>query len=238
MTENPMIVLDKVTYAWPGMPMEFSLKIKPGELVIVTGPSGAGKSTLLNLIAGFENATSGKIHIENKDMLGLPPEARPVSFLFQDNNLFAHLTVEQNVALGLKPSLRLASTERELIGQALAACGLEGKEKRLPSELSGGERQRAGLARVLLQNRPVLLLDEPFAALGPALRAAMASLLKSIQREKGMTTLAVTHHPEEWEAIADGFLFIENGRVEAAGAIKDLQKAGKGLSKYLGDTNR
>lgn len=238
MTDRDLIRLDAVMYAWPEMPMRFDLTVKSGQLVIVTGPSGSGKSTMLNLIAGFEQASGGKILIDNKDMTDLFPEVRPVSFLFQDNNLFSHLTVEQNAALGLKPSLRLSAEEKAKVREALSACGLDGKQKRLPSELSGGERQRAGLARVLLQDRPILLLDEPFAALGPALRSEMTDLLKSIQREKGMTVLAVTHHPEEWELVADGFVFVENGMIAATGPMKNLQKGSKGLSEYLGDRIR
>ena len=231
---EPAIRLDALTYAWPEMPMRFDLDVNAGALVIVTGPSGSGKSTLLNLIAGFEEPSGGSIILAGKDMTTTPPQNRPVSFLFQDNNLFAHLTIEQNAGLGLKPSLRLSPSEIAKVHAALQACGLAGKETRLPSQLSGGERQRAGLARVLLQDRPILLLDEPFAALGPALRTEMADLLRTIQMEKHMTVLAVTHHPDEWESVADSYVFIENGHVAESGLMKNFNKTGKGMSDYLG----
>ena len=232
------ILLDGVTYAWPDMPMQFDLAVQAGELVIVTGPSGSGKSTLLNVIAGFEKAQSGTISLHGRDVTQDFPENRPVSFLFQDNNLFQHLTIAQNAGLGLRPSLKLTVTETAMVHEALHACGLHGKEQRLPAELSGGERQRAGLARVLLQKRSILLLDEPFAALGPALRTEMTELLQSIQRRERMTVLAVTHHPDEWMAVADGFLFVDNGRIASRGDMKKFAEGGKGLSQYLGETFR
>ena len=235
---EPAIRLDDATYAWPDMPMRFNLAVAAGDLVIVTGPSGSGKSTLLNLIAGFEDVSGGRILLLGKDMTRTAPENRPVSVLFQENNLFQHLTVLQNAGLGLRPSLRLGEAELHRVREALAACGLEGKESRLPGELSGGERQRAGLARVLLQDRPILLLDEPFAALGPALRAEMTGLLRTIQQDRKMTVLAVTHHPEEWDAVADGFVFVDNGSAAATGSMKNFAKAGKGLADYLGERNR
>src|SRR5690606_10209232 len=124
--------------------------------------SGAGKTTLLNLVAGFEKPESGRILIGGRDVTLLGPAQRPVSMVFQENNLFAHLSVEKNVGLGRSPSLRLKEADRAAIHDALARTGLSGKQKRLPSELSGGERQRVALARVLVRDRPVLLLDEPF----------------------------------------------------------------------------
>jgi thiamine transport system ATP-binding protein len=236
--DKQSIQLENVTYAWPDMPMHFDLALPQAGLFIVTGPSGSGKSTLLNLIAGFEQASGGRIFLGGTDMGGTPPQDRPVSFLFQDNNLFQHLTIEQNAGLALRPSLKLTQSEGVAVRMALGACGLEGKEGRLPSELSGGERQRAGLARVLLQDRPILLLDEPFAALGPALRAEMADLVRSIQRQKHMNVLAVTHHPDEWEDKADGFVFVDNGRILTSGAMNLLAKSGKELAGYLGDRFR
>ena len=141
---------------------------------------------------------SGRVLIGDADVTALPPSARPVSMIFQENNLFAHLDVAANVGLGISPALRLTAADREQdLGLRSSAPGLAGKEKRLPRELSGGERQRVALARALVRDRPVLLLDEPFASLGPALRGEMLDLLVSVQRERQMTTLLVTHHPED-----------------------------------------
>ena len=137
--------------------------------------------------------------------------------VFQENNLFAHLTVEQNVELRRSPSLRLSPDDRRAVSEALAQTGLAGKERRLPRELSGGERQRVAIARVLVRDRPVLLLDEPFASLGPALRTDMVDLVADVQRERGMTVLFVTHQPEDARRIAQKVVFLEEGAGVASG---------------------
>ena len=143
--------------------MLFDAEFAPASVTAIMGPSGSGKSTLLNLVAGFEMPKAGRVLIGDMDVTGLPPARRPVSMIFQENNLFAHLDVEKNVGLGRSPSLRLTADDRDAVANALARTGLAGKEQRLPRELSGGERQRVALARALVRNRPVLLLDEPFA---------------------------------------------------------------------------
>jgi thiamine transport system ATP-binding protein len=181
------------------------------------GPSGSGKSTLLNLVAGFETPQAGRILIGGMDVTSLEPATRPVSMVFQENNLFAHLSVEQNVGLGRSPALRLTAEDREAIAGALARTGLAGKEKRLPRELSGGERQRVALARVLVRDRPVLLLDEPFAALGPALRDDMLDLVRGVHEEREMTVVLVTHRPEDARRVAQRMIFLDNGTVAATG---------------------
>ena len=186
-------------------------------ITAVIGPSGSGKSTLLNLIAGFETPLAGQVLIAGADVTKLPPSSRPVSMIFQENNLFGHLDVAANVGLGISPALRLSDADRGRIATALDRTGLAGKEKRLPRELSGGERQRVALARALVRDRPVLLLDEPFASLGPALRDEMLDLLVSVQKERRMTTLLVTHQPGDAHRVADGIVFVEAGRIVAAG---------------------
>ena len=165
------------------------------------GPSGSGKSTLLNLVAGFETPRSGRVLIGGADVTALPPAARPVSMVFQENNLFAHLDVERQCrARPLAGAAADAPPTALAVAEALSRTGLAGKEQRLPRELSGGERQRVALARVLVRDRPVLLLDEPFASLGPALREDMLDLLVGVQAERRMTVLFVTHQPEDAQA--------------------------------------
>jgi thiamine transport system ATP-binding protein len=195
----------------------FDLAVPASAIVALMGPSGSGKSTLLNLIAGFETPSAGRILIGGEDVTALPPASRPVSMVFQENNLFGHLDAAANVGLGRSPSLKLNAADRAGITAALARVGLAGKEKRLPRELSGGERQRVALARVLVRDRPVLLLDEPFASLGPALRADMLDLLRDLHAERGMTVLMATHQPDDAEAIASRIVFLEEGRVAAIG---------------------
>ncbi|RUV09122.1 ATP-binding cassette domain-containing protein, partial [Mesorhizobium sp. M7A.T.Ca.TU.009.01.3.1] len=138
--------LDKVSFSYGEVPLVFDVEFATAKITAITGPSGSGKSTLLNLVAGFETPQSGRVLIGGVDVSAEPASARPVSMVFQENNLFAHLSVEQNVGLGRSPSLGLTEADRAAVAEALARTGLAGKEKRLPRELSGGERQRVALA--------------------------------------------------------------------------------------------
>ncbi|HEY4193762.1 MAG TPA: thiamine ABC transporter ATP-binding protein [Mesorhizobium sp.] len=214
--------LDEVSFSYGETALSFDVAFAPATITAIMGPSGSGKSTLLNLIAGFETPRAGRVLIGQKEVTADQPSMRPVSMVFQENNLFAHLSVEQNVGLGRSPGLKLGAADRAAIIDALARTGLSGKERRLPRELSGGERQRVALARVLVRERPVLLLDEPFASLGPALREDMLDLVAGLQAERAMTVLFVTHQPEDARRIARDMVFLENGRVAAAGSAADF----------------
>ncbi|MFN3318594.1 MAG: ATP-binding cassette domain-containing protein [Allorhizobium sp.] len=191
----------------------FDCGIDKGQVTAVVGPSGSGKSTLLNLISGFERPDSGRILIDGRDVTELAPSERPISLVFQDNNLFSHLDLFTNIGLGIHPAMRLTPADRNAISDALVRVGLEGYERRLPGSLSGGERQRAAFARALVRHRPVLLLDEPFAALDPGLRAAMVELLADLHAETRATILLVTHDPRDVHRLADHVLFIDDGHV-------------------------
>jgi thiamine transport system ATP-binding protein len=182
--------------------------------VAVIGPSGAGKSTLLAAVAGFVAPERGRILWQGRDLGPLPPAARPATLLFQEHNLFAHLDAAQNVGLGLRPDLRLDRAARDRVEAALAEVGLAGLGGRRPAEMSGGERQRVALARALLRDRPLLLLDEPFAALGPALRDEMLDLVARIRAEQGATLLMVTHAPRDALRIASETMLVADGRAE------------------------
>ena len=208
-----MIKLENVGFRYEDMVMNFDLQVAKGELVGIIGPSGAGKSTLLSLIAGFDLPVSGRISIAGDDMEGITPDQRPVSMIFQDNNTFAHLDVWTNVALGISPDLKLDPQQRERIDEALARVGLSDFKARKPTELSGGERQRIAIARALVRDKPVLLLDEPFTALGPALRRDMLDLIREIQKERMLTVLMVTHQPEDAKYAASKIAFVQNGRI-------------------------
>ncbi len=209
--------LEQLSFSHGETAMLFDADIAPSSITAIIGPSGSGKSTLLNLVAGFETPKSGRVLIGSVDVTALAPAARPVSMVFQENNLFAHLSVENNVALGRSAALRLTAEDRQAVAEALSRTGLAGKEKRLPRELSGGERQRVALARVLVRDRPVLLLDEAFASLGPALREDMLDLVKEVHAERRMTILFVTHQPGDARRLADTILFLENGTIAASG---------------------
>ena len=208
-----MITLENVGFRYEDMVMSFDLQVAKGELVGIIGPSGAGKSTLLSLIAGFDLPVSGRISIAGAVMEGVAPDQRPVSMIFQDHNSFAHLDVWTNVALGISPDLKLDPQQRERVDEALARVGLSGFKSRKSTELSGGERQRIAIARAMVRDKPVLLLDEPFTALGPALRRDMLDLIREIQKERKLTVLIVTHQPEDAKYAASRIAFVQNGRI-------------------------
>ena len=178
-----MLRLDRLILSQDDFRLAADLTIDAGTMVAILGPSGAGKSTLLAAIAGFVTPASGRILWQGRDITQAPPGARPVSILFQDQNLFPHLTVAENVGLGIRPDLRLSAPDRARVSAALDRTGLSGHDDRLPASLSGGQQSRVALARVLLRARPVMLLDEPFAALGPALKATMLDLVAEIATE-------------------------------------------------------
>jgi thiamine transport system ATP-binding protein len=232
-----VIRLSAVTFRYEDMAMSFDAVFPDGALTAVIGPSGSGKSTLLNLIAGFETPLSGRIEIGGADVTQLPPDRRPVSMIFQDNNVFAHLDLRKNVALGISPALKLDAAQAKRVDAALAEVGLATLAHRLPGEVSGGERQRVAIARALVRDRPVLLLDEPFAALGPALRRDMLDLVKAMANAKRITVLMVTHQPEDAEYAATHTAYLENGRIQALRPTADLFAARDlpGLTAYLGD---
>ena len=231
-----MIRLDTVTFRYEDMVMSFDAVFERGSFTAVIGPSGAGKSTLLNLIAGFERPVSGRILIDGADMAGVAPGARPVNFIFQDNNVFAHLDIWNNVALGLSPGLKLDRAQRARVDDALAKVGLGDLAQRLPGAVSGGERQRVAIARALLRAKPVLLLDEPFAALGPALRLSMLDLMKDLQRQHGLTIVMVSHQPEDAQHAASHVAFLAAGRIVALKPTADFfaSRDIPGLKEYLG----
>lgn len=230
------VKLENVQFSFEEVRFSFMAEIPAGEIVAVMGASGSGKSTLLNLIAGFETPDLGRVLIGDIDITSQPPHRRPVTMIFQENNLFGHLSVEANVGLGRSPSLRLTGEDCEKVEQALVQTGLAGKEKRLPSELSGGERQRVALARALVRDRPVLLLDEPFASLGPALRRDMLHLLAELHSARGMTTIMVSHHPGDARQFSDRVLFLEGGEIVADGEPARMlgRDAPEAVAAYLG----
>lgn len=230
------VTLDEVVFSRAGDTMQFDVIFDSGAITAIIGPSGAGKSTLLNLVAGFETPTTGHVRIGDQNVDRLGPAERPVSMVFQENNLFSHLTVETNISLGIRPRISRQPGDRDTITQALQRVGLAGFEKRLPGDLSGGERQRVAIARALVRRKPVLLLDEPFAALGPKLRQDMLQLVTALQAETGMTTILVTHQPDEAAAIAEKIVFIDAGKTIADGpATQFLSRTDvPGLAAYLG----
>ena len=229
-----MIKLTKLDYQYDNLNMYFDFAVKAGERIAVMGPSGAGKSTLLSLISGFQFAQTGTIQLNGCDHSATPPAKRPVSMLFQENNLFAHLTIRQNIGLGLHPSLRLKKEQIQLVAEMANQVSLTPFLDRLPAQLSGGQRQRAALARCLIRNQPILLLDEPFSALDPALRNEMLLLLDEICLAKNITLLMVSHNIEDALQIAPRTLVISEGKIAYDGDTTQLLQGTSSAAKLLG----
>ena len=217
-----MITLNDLTYLYEHQPMRFSLDVSSGERIAILGPSGAGKSTLLALIAGFLMADKGTVMLDGINHTNTPPSKRPVSMLFQENNLFSHLSIEQNLGLGLDAGLRLNRTQKQRLHEIAQRVGIIDCLPRLPSQLSCGQRQRAALARCLLRHQPILLLDEPFSALDPALRGEMLQLLEQVCSEQNLTLLMVSHNLDDAARIASRTLLIADGRFAYDGSTQDL----------------
>ena len=214
-----------------------SLDLPPLETGIyaMIGPSGGGKSTALAAIAGFQTLNVGKVLWQGRDISTAAPAKRPVAILFQDNNLFPHLSIERNVALALSHRNRLTQDEKTKVSKALARVGLEAHGTKKPALLSGGQQSRAALARILLQDKPILLLDEPFSALGPALRHDMLDLVAEIASEKKTIVIMVTHAVSDARRIAKETIFIGNGKAELPVPTNELlETPTPALKQYLG----
>ncbi len=218
-----MLKIDDVAYEYHNECFHFDATISSGDIVALMGPSGAGKSTLLALMAGFIEPQKGRILVEGKDVVGKVPSRRPFAMLFQEHNLFAHLSVRQNIGLGLEPSLKLSAGQQQQIDKAAKQVGIAQYLDRLPEQLSGGQRQRVALARCFVQPHKIWLLDEPFSALDPVLRAEMLDLVKVLATENNITVLMVTHHLSDAKAIASHFMFMANGIIADNGVIRALQ---------------
>lgn len=228
------LVLDDYALTWGDFTLNAALVLDEGALAAVIGPSGAGKSTLLSAIAGFAPPGRGRILWQGRPIHDLPPWERPVAVLFQDSNLFPHLPVERNLALALDPRGRLTAAQKGRINDALASVGLAGFSLRMPGQLSGGQLSRAALARVLLQDRALVLLDEPFAALGPGQKDEMLRLAASRLREAGRTVLLVTHDPNEARTVADGIITVIDGQASGPHPVALLDDPEGPLADYLG----
>ena len=231
-----MLTLDAVHFAAGDFGLAADFSLTPGRRVAVVGPSGAGKSTLLDLVAGFRAPLSGRVSWQGQDITDHPPDRRPVAMLFQENNLFPHLDLARNLGLALRPDgAALRGRERGVVDAALARVGLDGMAGRRPGALSGGQQSRAALARVLIQARPVIALDEPFAALGPALKSEMLALVQDVAEELGALVLLVSHDPADAQSFADETVLVADGIAHApaptAALFADPPKA---LRAYLG----
>jgi len=222
--EKQIIILETVDYSINGFELSVDLKIEKYAKVAIIGPSGAGKSTLLSLISGFIIPKKGKIIIDDEDVTKKKANERNVTSIFQDGNLFPHLSVEQNIGLGIKPNLRLNDEQLERLRRSIDRVGLSGLARRSPGSLSGGQQSRVSLARALVRNHPILLLDEPFSALGPSLKSDMLNLVNEISNEKGITYLFVSHDPQDIKKVCDLSIVVGEGRAFSPVDTEELFK--------------
>lgn len=210
-----MLEIDNLHYEYHNAKelYDFSMHVDRGEIVAILGQSGSGKSTLLDLIAGFIDAKSGAIRFDGVCLTHKPVEERPLTILFQNHNLFEHLTVEKNILLGMSKSLISKDVEREKVRAILKEVGLEKFEDKLASTLSGGQQQRVALARALIRKSPILLLDEPFTGLDKQTHLQMLELVKKISKENQLHTIMVTHAQKDCDLIADRVYRVENHKL-------------------------
>ena len=211
-----------------------NLSLESNKIYAIIGPSGAGKSTFLNLISGFSEISSGSILWNEQEISDLPPSKRNISILFQDNNLFPHLSVWRNLALAVSHWPKISNDDEGKLRSVISEIGIQGLESRKPSQLSGGQQSRVALARVLLQKNKILLLDEPFAALGPSLKDQMLELIEKIARNRGLLVLMVTHDPADANKIASQTIVVKNNKVHPPlNTEKALDPINGPLADYL-----
>ncbi len=216
-----------------------NLSVEPGEFVSLLGPSGCGKTTTIRLIAGFQTQTAGKVLINGREMTGLPPEKRNVGIVFQSYALFPHLNVFDNVAFGLRANRVPRRQITEKVKQFLALANLSGYESRTMAQLSGGEQQRVAIARTLVTEPQLLLLDEPLSNLDASLREQTRKQLKQLTHSLGITTLFVTHDQEEAFALSDRIALLSHGVCQQVGTAHELycSPANEFVAQFIGKSN-
>ena len=218
---------------------DVSLRVYDGEFLALLGPSGCGKTTLLRMLGGFEQPDSGEVHIDGKDMRGLPPNKRPVNMVFQSYAIFPHLTARENIAYGLRVVRTPKAETGRRVDEALALVRMEAFAEQHPDKLSGGQRQRIALARALVKKPKVLLLDEPLSALDAKLRDLMRAELVNLQQTVGITFIIVTHDQDEALSMAGRIAVMRDGKICQTAAPQELYEspANKFVADFIGRMN-
>jgi len=211
-TEKKLLTINNLQYQYKNTDnlYTYNLEVRPSEVVAILGQSGSGKSTLLDIIAGFIEPSEGSIKLNEQELLGQSVEKRPITILFQNHNLFEHLSVQKNILLGVNKTLKDSIEEVGKVQNILKEVGLEEHEHKLASELSGGQQQRVALARVLMRREPILLLDEPFSGLDDATRIEMLELVSKITNEHKLHTIMVTHDTDDCDRIVNHVYEMQN----------------------------
>lgn len=218
---------------------DVSFELRPGELCTLLGPSGCGKTTLLRMIAGLEKQTSGKIHIDGKEVSPLPPFERDIGMVFQSYALFPHFNVEENICYGLKILKKSKKETKQVLEEVVSVLSLQGLTKRKVHELSGGQQQRVALARALVMKPKILLFDEPLSNLDAKLRRGIREEIRSVQKRFHITSIYVTHDQSEALAISDTICIMNAGKIEQMGSPRDLYEKPKGsfVANFIGEAN-
>lgn len=241
MKSNVIIQLNNIskTYEDTTVLNDFSLSIKKNEFLTLLGPSGCGKTTTLKILAGFEHADKGEVLFENKNINNMPPYERPLNTVFQKYALFPHMNVFENVAFGLKIKKLKKDVIEQKVKEMLKLVSLSGYENRSINSLSGGQQQRIAIARALVNEPNVLLLDEPLGALDFQLRKDMQIELKRIQQKLGITFIFVTHDQEEALSMSDTIVVMNKGKIQQMGTPEDIynEPANKFVAKFIGESN-
>ena len=216
-----------------------SIKFNDKGYICLLGPSGCGKTSTLRMVAGHEEVSEGAVVLDGRDISKLPPAQRGTAMMFQNYALFPHMNVEKNVAFSLKIKGVAASEQKEKVQRMLGTVGLSQYAERLPSQLSGGQQQRAALARALITDPQILLLDEPLSALDPFLRVKMRAELKRLQSELGITFLHVTHSQDEAMALSDQIVVMNDAKIQQSGSPRDIYNNPETefVAKFLGGHN-
>ncbi len=216
-----------------------NLTVREGELVTLLGPSGCGKTTILRMISGFELPTSGRILIDQEDITSTPPNKRPTAMVFQNYALFPHMTVAQNISYGPKIHGEQSQAARQKAEEVMKLVGLEKLGKRAPSQLSGGQQQRVSLARSLIMEPKVLLLDEPLSNLDAKLRISMRLEIRKLQQRVGITSIYVTHDQEEAMSLSDRVVILKDGRIQQIGTPLEVyaRPENRFVADFIGKAN-
>ncbi|ARC54291.1 thiamine ABC transporter ATP-binding protein [Candidatus Riesia pediculicola] len=217
-----MIKAQSILYRYKDLSMFFNFQVEKGEKVSILGPNGSGKSTLLNLIAGFFRPNKGKILINNFDYTYSSPSFRPISIVFQNNNLFSHLTVLQNISLGVSCNLRLSVKNKRIVDEIIDIIDLNEQKNKFPNQISGGQKQLVALARCLIRKKPIMLLDEPFSSIDCNSKRKILKVLNRFCQKDGITLLVVLHDMKDASKMTNRSIILKNGAIIYDGKHKQF----------------